>query len=59
MAILGMVVELTIHGISTGLYFVSYVYVPNSMPVVHFPLVDLGWWVTILWIVGDHPRDGG
>ena len=50
---------LTIHGISTGLNFMSYVYVPNSKPVVHFPLVDLGWWVTILWMVGDHPGDGG
>ena len=36
----------------------SYVYVLNSKPVVHFPLVDLGWWVTILWMVGDHPGWG-
>ena len=50
---------LTIHGISTRLNFMSYVYVPNSKSVVHFPLVDLGWWVTILWMVVDHPGDGG
>ena len=48
----------TIHGISTGLIFMSYVYVPNSKPVVRFLLVDLGWWVTILWMIGDHPGDG-
>ena len=50
---------LTIHDISPGLNFLSQVYVPNSKPVVHFPLVDLGWWVTILWMVGGHPGDGG
>ena len=50
---------LTIHGISTGLKFLSYVYVTNSKPVVHFPLLDLGWWVTLLWMVGDHSGDGG
>ena len=50
---------MTIHGISTGLNFMSYVDVPNSKSVVHFPLVDLGWWVTIIWMVGDHLRDGG
>ena len=38
---------MTIHGISSGLSFMSYVYVPNSTSEVHFPMVDLGWWVTI------------
>ena len=38
---------MTIHGISTGLDFMSYVHVLNSKSVVHFPLVDLGWWLTI------------
>ena len=47
---------LTIHGISTGLNFMSYVDVSNSKSVVHFPLVDLGCWVTILGKVADHPR---
>ena len=47
---------MTIHVISAGLDFMIYVYVPNSKPVVHFPLVDLGWWVTILWMVGGHPH---
>ena len=46
---------MTIHGISTGLDFMSYVSVPFSKLVVHFSLVDLGWWVTILWMVSDHP----
>jgi len=26
--------------------------------VVHFLLLDFGWFVTILWMVGDHPGDG-
>ena len=50
---------LTIHGISTGLNFMIYVYMPNSKPILHLPLVDFGLWVTILWMVGDHPGDGG
>ena len=32
---------------------------PNSNSVVHFFLVDFGWWVTILGKVGDHLGDGG
>ena len=32
---------------------------PNFMSVVLFFLVDFGWWVTILGMVGDHPGDGG
>ena len=31
----------------------------NHKFVVQFPLVDLGWWVTILWMVVDYPGDGG
>ena len=49
---------MTIHGISTGLNFMSYVDVPNSNSVVNFPIVDFGWWMTILWMVGDHPLVG-
>ena len=32
---------------------------PNSKYVVHFPLVELGWLVTILVIIADHPGDDG
>ena len=32
--------------------FVNYVYVPNSMSVEHFLLVE-----TFLGLVGDHPGD--
>ena len=32
---------------------------PNSKSVVHFLLVDFGWWVTILGMVGDPLGDGG
>ena len=32
---------------------------PNSKSVVHFLMVDFGWLVTILGVVGDHPGDGG
>ena len=32
---------------------------PNSNSVVHYLLVDFGWRVTILGMVGDHPVDGG
>ena len=57
--ILGMVGWLTINGISTGLNFISYVYVPNSKSIVRFLMVDFGWLVTILGMVGDHPGDVG
>ena len=39
-------------------FFVRYVYVPNSKSVVHFLLLDFGWLVTIIWMAGDHPGDG-
>ena len=50
--------QMTIHGmvadhpwqLSPGVSFVSNVYVPNFMSVVHFLL-----WVTILMLGGDHP----
>ena len=32
---------------------------PNSKYVVHFPLVDFGWLVTIFGMIGDHPEDDG
>ena len=32
---------------------------PNFNSVVHFLLVDFGWWRTILGLVGDHYGDGG
>ena len=32
---------------------------PNSKSVVHFLMVDFGWLVTILGMVGDHPGGGG
>ena len=32
---------------------------PNSKSVVHFLMVDFGWLVTILGMVGDHPGDDG
>ena len=32
---------------------------PNFKSVVLFLLVDFGWLVTILGMVGDHPGDGG
>ena len=47
------------NGISTGDNFMSYVFVPNLKSVVHFLLVNLGWWVTILEKVGYQPGDGG
>ena len=50
---------MTIHDTSPGLNFVSQVYVPNSKSVVHFLMVDFGWLVTILGMVGNHPGDGG
>ena len=48
-----------VHGTSPGLNFVSQVHVQNSKSVVYFPLVDFGWLVTILGMVGDHLGDGG
>ena len=41
------------------LHLVLILYVPNSKSVVHFLMVDFGWLVTILGMVGDHPGDGG
>ena len=44
--------------LSPDLKFGSNPYVPNLKFVVHFLLVDFGWCVTILGMVGDHPGDG-
>ena len=45
---------MTIHDVSPGLI------VANFKSVVLFLLVDFGWWVTILGMVGDHdhPKNG-
>ena len=40
---------------SLGLNVVSEVYVQHSMSVVHFLMVDFGWWVTILGMVVTIP----
>ena len=48
---------MTIHDVSPGL-IVGEVLVANFESVVLFLLVDFGWWVTILGMVGDHPKDG-
>ena len=47
------------YGISPGLNFMRYVYVPNSKSVVHFSLVYFVWWVPLLGMLGDHPGDVG
>ena len=41
------------------LNFVSQVYVLNFKSVIHFLLVDFGWWVTIPGMVADPLRDDG
>ena len=57
MPIQGMVGDHPWDGGRPFMAVVTWSYVPQSKAVVHFILVDFGWWLTILGMVDDHPGD--